>query len=287
MMRRVNENSIHIREGRTEDLPALASFTQKTFDWGDYILEAWRHWVESPRGELMVAEIDGVFAGTLHVRYLENREAWLEGVRVHPAFRRQHIATALIQSAHARAKSKHCRTMRLETGSNNFKARRLFETLGYDLVVEYARYRARASARPTPALGTAKGSDAAGCWAIWTTALRGHRVHALTRAPFGWRWWEFSPTRLRAAIRAGEVWLSPDGRAFMAVRREDALQILALAGSQSGMAQLMQGAKSVAQQQNVSRVYWFAPNTARSASLAAQNHFALDDAGMLIYEHVF
>jgi ribosomal protein S18 acetylase RimI-like enzyme len=287
MMRCVNANSIHIRKGRNEDLPALTSFTRKTFTWGDYIAEAWTHWVESPRGELLVAEVNGAFAGTAHVRYLENREAWLEGVRVHPAFRRRSVATTLIQTAHARAKKKHCRTMRLETGSKNRNARRLFEALGYRLVVEYARYRARASGRVSPALRAAKVSDAAACWAIWETSLRGHRVHALTRAPFGWRWWEFSPARLRAAIRAGEVWLSLDGRAFMAVRRDDEFQILALAGSQHGMTHLLQGAQDMARQQKTASVYWFTPNTAHALRLAAQNRFTLDDAGMLIYEYVF
>lgn len=285
MMRRVSEKSISIRAGRMGDLPALATFTKETFDWGDYITEAWPHWVESSRGELLVAEAKGAFAGTAHVRYLGNREAWLEGVRVHPAFRRRSIATILIEAVHARAKKKHCRLIRLETGSRNHKARRLFEKTGYRLVVDYARYRARASKRPVSEIRLAKTSDAGLCWEIWETSLRGRRAHPLTRAPYGWRWWEFSPARLREAIRAGQVWCSPDVCAFMAVQREKEFQILALAGSQQGRAQLLQGAKWLAQPYDLSRVYWFTPNTARARNFAGRNGYLPDDTGMLIYEY--
>lgn len=284
MMRRVDP--IQIRAGRMEDLSALDAFTKKTFHWGDYITQAWQHWVESPRGELLVAEIGGAFAGTLHVRYLENREAWLEGVRVHPAFRRQNIATTLIETAHAHARKKRCRTMRLETGSKNIRARALFEKIGYRLVVEYARYRARAIKNMSLPLRPAKRADVDACWNIWANALRGHRVHALTRAPFGWRWWEFSPTRLRQAIRAGEVWLSSDARAFMAGRHDQEFQILALAGATRGLTELLHGARYLATQQQCKYVYWFTPHTARAKQLAAQNRFALDDFGMMIYEYV-
>lgn len=268
-----------------EDLPAIAAFTKKTFSWGDYIREAWPHWVESSRGELLVAEADGAFAGTAHVRYLGRHEAWLEGVRVHPAFRRMSIGTTLIQTAHARAKKKRCRVMRLETGFKNFKARRLFVKMGYRLVVDYARYRARASKCRVPDIRLAGSSEVRVCWKIWATALRGHRAHPLARAPYGWRWWELSPARLRDATRAGEVWSSSDSRAFMVVRRDDEFQILALAGSQQGMTRLLQGAKWMAQPYDKSRAYWFTPNSARARNLALENGYSLDDTGMLIYEY--
>lgn len=285
MMRRVTENSIQLRQGRMEDLPAIAAFTRKTFSWGDYIHAAWPRWVESSRGELMVAEVDGVLMGTCHIRYLENREAWLEGVRVHPAFRRHNLATTLLNAAHARAKRKRCRVIRLETASNNVRAQRLFEKLGYARVAEYARYRARSAKRAAAEIRRAVNSDAAACWELWQTALRGHRAHALTRAPFGWRWWIWTPTRLRAAIRAREVWLADDARAFMVTHCDQEFQILALAGSQRGMTQLAQGAKFLAHQHERTRLYWFTPHTARAERFAAQNRFALDDAGMLIYEY--
>jgi len=48
---------------------------------------------------------------------------------------------------------------------------------------------------------------------------------------------------------------------------------------------LAQGAKFLARQHERTRLYWFTPYTARAQRFAAQNRFALDDAGMLIYEY--
>jgi len=281
----VSATTIQIRAGRLDDLDALSKFTRKTFRWGDYIVEAWPHWVESARGELLVAELDGALVGTVHVRYVGAREAWLEGVRVHPAFRHQRIATTLIQDAHRRAKQKRCRVMRLETFSYNRRAQRLFEKLGYRCVVQYARYRARAAQELAPTMRAANRADAARCWEIWTTAPHGQRAQSLTRAPFGWLWWEFSLSRLREAIRAQRVWLSADARAFMVLGREE-LHALVLAGTPRGMRELLQGAQGLAKRQKLSRAYWFAPYTARTRALAAQTRFTLDEAGMLIYEYV-
>ncbi len=282
----MSETTIQIRAGRLDDLDALAQFTRKTFHWGDYISEAWPHWVESSHGELLVAELHGALVGTVHVGYLGAREAWLEGVRVHPAFRHQQIATTLIQDAHRRAKQRRCRVMRLETFANNLRAQRLFEKLGYRRAVQYARYRARAIKDDALAMRAAKRADAAHCWEIWTTARRGRRAHPLTRAPFGWLWWEFSLPRLRAALRANKVWLSADGRAFMVLGRDQELQILALAGTPRGIQELLHGARQLAKRQEMTRAYWFTPYTARARALAAQAHFTLDEAGMLIYEYV-
>ena len=50
-------------------------------------------------------------------------EAWLEGVRVHPDFRRQRIAAQLVGAAHARARKKNCEVIRLETSTRNTAAR--------------------------------------------------------------------------------------------------------------------------------------------------------------------
>src|SRR5581483_8487915 len=121
------------------------------------------------------AEVKGAVVGTLHVRYLGNAEAWLEGVRVHPGYRRQGAATLLIEEAHRLASARHCRTIRLETGASNHAARRAFERLGYRRVVEYVSYKGDARQETSCSVRPATLRELAACWELWeSSALKRH-----------------------------------------------------------------------------------------------------------------
>ncbi len=83
---------IEIRPARSEDREAVLAFSSHTWDWGDYIEYVWDEWLHDPQGMLFVATSDGQPVGVAHIRMLNKTEAWLEGMRVAPAFRRQGIA---------------------------------------------------------------------------------------------------------------------------------------------------------------------------------------------------
>lgn len=287
MMRSMNSLPIHIRCGRQADLTALAAFTQNTFSWGDYIGREWEHWVESKNGELLVAEVNSTFAGTVHVRYLENREAWLEGVRVHPEHRRQNIATTLIETAHAHARKKRCRTMRLETGAHNPRARAMFEKIGYRLRVDYASYQAHAQSGELQNMRRARLRDVPTCLEIWNSSWMKRHSHNVVPSPLGWRWWEVTSTRLCAMARAARVWLTNDARAFMVAlpRRADSFDIQMLAGEKRAAMKLLDAARIIAQQAGYKELFWMTPNIPRAQQWAKAAGYALDETGMLIYEY--
>jgi GNAT superfamily N-acetyltransferase len=85
-----------IRVARREDRDAVASFTRDTFAWGDYVAEAFERWVDDAVGRLMVAvDPEDRAVALAYGSLLSDREAWLQGARVHPSWRRQGIAGAL------------------------------------------------------------------------------------------------------------------------------------------------------------------------------------------------
>ena len=111
--------------------------------------------------------IDKQVVGTLNVRFLENKEAWLEAVRVHPNFRQRGVASLLVQAAHEYAKRRKCRTSRLETSLRNTAGRATFEKFGYRRVAWYDTYKVDAQAGSLAGIRPAKVSDLKACWEMW------------------------------------------------------------------------------------------------------------------------
>nr|BBH93634.1 hypothetical protein KTA_18330 [Thermogemmatispora argillosa] len=114
--------TFEVRPARPEDRETVLAFCAHTWEWGDYIAEAWDGWLADQQGRLWVATSDGRAVGLLHLRMLNEHEAWLEGLRVDPAYRRQGAAAALHQVAMTEAMRLGARTVRLLTEAGNSAA---------------------------------------------------------------------------------------------------------------------------------------------------------------------
>jgi len=154
---------IEIRPARPEDREAVLAFCVSTWEWGDYIEYVWDDWLHNPNGLLLVATLDGQPIGVAHIRMLSETDAWLEGMRVDPAHRRQGVAMALYQAQIAEAKRRGATNARLVTESTNTAALRLLERGPMHRVGAFAPYRAeplttlpkRLSGLEMPTLATA------------------------------------------------------------------------------------------------------------------------------------
>ncbi len=118
---------IEIRPARPEDREAVLAFSAHTWEWGDYIEYVWDEWLHDPQGMLFVATSDGQPVGVAHMRMLTKTEAWLEGMRIDPAFRRQGIGSALYDAQLAEAMRRGATIARLITESTNTAAIRILE----------------------------------------------------------------------------------------------------------------------------------------------------------------
>ena len=153
---------LEVRPARPEDHDAVLAFCQQTWDWGDYIEHVWDEWLNNPQGTLLVATIDGQPIGVANIRMLNETEAWFEGMRIDPAFRKQGTASALYDAQVAEAKRRGATTIRLITEATNTAAIRLLERSAMLRVGAYVMYRASADTLPqkssyaieTPVLAT-------------------------------------------------------------------------------------------------------------------------------------
>ena len=154
---------LEVRPAREEDREAVLAFCRQTWDWGDYIDRVWDEWLHAENGLLLVATIDGQPVGVANVRMLNAQEAWMEGMRVDPAFREQGIASALFDAQIAEARRRGASSARLITEASNNAAVRLIERSSMRRVSAYALYQAgpiaagskRTHGIETPILATA------------------------------------------------------------------------------------------------------------------------------------
>ena len=87
--------SVNIRPARAADKDAVLAFTKQTWEWGDYIEDVWDHWLNTTSGELAVAEAGRNVVGMTMTTILSTSEGWMQGLRVHPDYRRHGLARAL------------------------------------------------------------------------------------------------------------------------------------------------------------------------------------------------
>jgi len=163
-------SDLEVRRAREEDREAVLAFCQQTWEWGDYIDRVWETWLNDEQGALLVALKEGQPVGVANIRMLNAQEAWMEGMRVDPAYRQQGIASALFDAQIAEARQRGATTARLITESTNASAIRLIERSPMRRVSAHAPYKAgllsattkrRAYGLETPVLATTADIDEA------------------------------------------------------------------------------------------------------------------------------
>ncbi len=112
-------SEVVIRQARAEDREAVLAFCAHTWDWGDYIERVWDEWLHNPAGLLLVALMGDQPVGLLHMQMLNETEAWQEGMRIDPAYRKQGIAKQMSMEASAEAMRRGATVVRLLIESTN------------------------------------------------------------------------------------------------------------------------------------------------------------------------
>jgi hypothetical protein len=121
---------------------------------------------------------------------------------------------------------------------------------------------------------------------LWERSRLKQRARSVVPANYGWRWWTWTPARLRQAIADKQIWLNQEKppHAWMMYRAEDSLDLTMLVGSTQAVLGLMNTARALAAQTGKEQVYWLAPVGVEASSWAVRGGFVPDDQGLLIYE---
>jgi GNAT superfamily N-acetyltransferase len=214
-----------IRPARPDDLDQVAVWTRDTFAWGDYIAERWDDWVASEDGHLVVAEVDGTVAGLAYVAMVSSREAWSQGMRVHPEFRRQGLGTLIGEALWPWAAERGAAVVRLAVEDWNTAAQGQVQGMGFRPVSTWL-YAERGVGENSPvpegnggrrvpaeeSLRPANAAEAEPAYLSWTSGDLARASRGLF--PQGWTWMRLTAEHLAAAARERTLWAGRPGWAL-------------------------------------------------------------------------
>ena len=220
-----------VRPAHANDADAITAFTTDTFEWGDYIPTVFPQWLDDPNGLLAVGvDRDDQPIAIGRGAMMSKTEAWLQGFRVNPEWRRLGVASALVETLVDWATDRGALIARLLTEGWNEPAQRQVEKGGFrrssswivgeqpvDDVDPATAHNGGRRAKARRKLGIVHSSEAIPAWASWRSGplIRPARgLHA-----DGWRWSQLSAERLQQMAKQGRLWASQAGWAL--TRRND------------------------------------------------------------------
>lgn len=214
-----SDTALEVRPARAEDREAVLAFCAHTWDDGDYIADVWDEWLQDGRDVLLVGLLDGQPVAINHMRMVSDDEAWLEGMRVDPNFRREGFGRIITSRTLVAARERGASVARLITSSRNLASQRMIARFGFGRVAEMARYRGPAlppeDARQIPALSHPGPDDFERLWA-W---LEQSNLAPLTGGLEYDRWKARALTEplLRDYLAACQVWLIEEWDTILAL----------------------------------------------------------------------
>ena len=136
--------TLEVRPARPEDRDAVLAFCAHTWDDGDYIEYAWDNWLrdqQDQRSVLLVGLLDGQPVALNRMVMVSEDEAWLEGMRVDPEYRRAGFGRVMSSRAMVLARERGAHVARLITAEDNHASQGMIARFGFVRVAEMVRYR--------------------------------------------------------------------------------------------------------------------------------------------------
>ena len=249
------------------DTQDVMDLTKGIWDGHDYVPYVWHDWLSDPNGLLAVAEYGGHVVGLVDLAWMGGNEWWLQGLRVHPGFQGQGIASHLHDYILNAWQSAHGGVLRLATSSARLPVHHMCQRSGFVRRGEYRAFWA-ASLSDKKALFRIMRLDEA---ASAVDYIRRSPLFALTNKLMylEWDWAELTVERMEDVIlREQAYWWIPEGKEIsgllcLAIDEDDEegqhpyLQVLAC--SERYLPGLLMDYRRLAGEMSFERVEWMAP----------------------------
>jgi GNAT superfamily N-acetyltransferase len=139
-----NSDIVVCRPALAKDKEAVLELSSHIWEGGDYIPYVWDEWLADPEGLFGVAEMHGRVAGVFKLTKFQENEWYMEGLRVHPDFQGQGVASHIHHYVVDTWRRVGGGIIRLATASYNVKVHRMCEDTGFKRIAEFISYRAPA-----------------------------------------------------------------------------------------------------------------------------------------------
>ena len=124
------------------DTHDMLEMTSQIWEGDDYLPEVWQDWLFDPQGLLAVAEFRGKIIGIGKLTMLSKQDWWLEGLRVHPKFEGQRIASRIQTYLLEIWEKIGSGMLRFATVSSREPVKHLAHVNGFHMVGEYSTFKA-------------------------------------------------------------------------------------------------------------------------------------------------
>lgn len=192
-----NQFSLIIRKAKKSDKKPILSFLNKTFRWGDYIGQVWDRWLKQKT--LLTVEENKIPIGMGNAFFSKN-QVWIEGLRIHPKFRRQGYASALVNKIEEMAKKRGCKISRMLVADSNTKSLKMARSLGYKIEQKWWLYNLQPKKHPVQIQAQENPTQ--------LTKLTKYKVYSES-----WRWFNLDISSLNKLRRKNQlITISKNGK---------------------------------------------------------------------------
>ena len=201
-----------IRPARKSDKEEILTFCIGTFNWGDYVDRVWDYWFKT--GRLFVVAEKGKRVAMSHAAICPNHKSiWLEGLRVHPDYRRARIATLLLNKMMEYGKQNGAIQASAIVDVTNAASQRMMEKSGFTIVSKWVYYDVSRVKKSKTSAKLATISDLDEVWEY----LEHSKIFGLSARRYvkSWHWYTLDIRALKSFITDKSVIIA--GRPIKAV----------------------------------------------------------------------
>jgi ribosomal protein S18 acetylase RimI-like enzyme len=265
-----------IRRARRADKRQVLEAVHTIWGGHDRVPEAFDRWVTHRTGPFFVAESAGRVVGMGKITLVSPTEAWLEGGRVAPRWRRRGIATALFAHRLAYARDRGFRVVRFSTASDNTPVHRAARRFGFRRLASLERY--EAGARPGDPPARALKTGAAAARRALPPFIQFHR---------GWEWRELTAADVRSAIARRRAFVAGEkgeAAAIIGPTYDGSLTVVAMGGRGRAIGDLLGALRGEAARRGLDEVSLYVNGSAQRRAARSAGYRPLWSGAAYLYE---
>jgi GNAT superfamily N-acetyltransferase len=288
MVDRLDVDNVVCRPTLARDKEAVLELSSHIWEGNDYLPYVWDDWLADPNGMFGVAELHGRIAGVFKLTKFQDDEWYMEGLRVHPDFQGQGVASHIHHYVLDTWRRVGRGILRLTTASYNVKIHRMCEQSGFQRTAEFIAYRAPADVTGEAGFRVLTAEEAP----LAMDSVLASPVHALSHGliNLGWVYADLQLKHISKTIEEQHAWWWRGGRGFISIWEDDedderypGIQLVACPVDE--LSDLLGDYRHWMGQLGYNTAGWVAPNQPEVIEALGKNGFERSwDVSLYIYE---
>lgn len=131
---------MNLRKAELKDKEGIIEISKYTWDGNDYLENIFEKWVNEDKSDFSVLEKNNKIIGTIKLTHLQNKEYWLEGLRIHKDYQNKGYAKFLTEEYLKKIKNSNFNLVSMATFYNS-KSIDIVKKYGFHLLNSFKIHR--------------------------------------------------------------------------------------------------------------------------------------------------